>query len=150
MEKLRKTGSVLETIKKFSSLEKLKELKNIKKPQFKKPQKQVDESVYKLLGVTPDTNMDDSEITERCVLLMINEAARCLAEDVIRSPRDGDIGAIFGIGFPPFLGGPFRYMDSLGISELVEKLQDYQKRLGERFAPAEVLLEMAEQQKTFY
>ena len=81
---------------------------------------------------------------------MINEAARCWQEKVIRSPRDGDIGAIFGIGFPPFLGGPFRYADSIGIDNLVTQLQDYQRRLGERFAPAEILQEMASAGETFY
>lgn len=52
-------------------------------------------------------------------MLMLNEAARCFDEKVIRSARDGDIGAVFGIGFPPFLGGPFRYMDALGPGEMV-------------------------------
>ena len=47
-------------------------------------------------------------------MMMLNEAARCFGEQVIKSARDGDIGAVFGIGFPPFLGGPFRYMDTLG------------------------------------
>lgn len=47
-------------------------------------------------------------------MMMLNEAARCFDERVVRSARDGDIGAVFGIGFPPFLGGPFRYMDTLG------------------------------------
>jgi 3-hydroxyacyl-CoA dehydrogenase/enoyl-CoA hydratase/3-hydroxybutyryl-CoA epimerase len=115
-----------------------------------KTKKQVDESVYKLLGVTPNVDMDAARIGERCVLPMINEAARCLAEGVIRSPRDGDIGAIFGIGFPPFLGGPFRYADSLGSGPLVAKLRDYQQRFGERYAPADMLVEMAEQEKAFY
>ncbi|WP_296048916.1 fatty acid oxidation complex subunit alpha FadJ, partial [uncultured Alteromonas sp.] len=91
----------------------------------KKPGKAVDESIYPLLGVSPSKSRSESEISERCVLMMLNEAARCLDEGVIRCARDGDIGAIFGIGFPPFLGGPFRYMDQLGISKVVERLNYY-------------------------
>ncbi len=52
-------------------------------------------------------------------MMMLNEAARCFDEQVIRGARDGDIGAVFGIGFPPFLGGPFRYMDQLGRVKLL-------------------------------
>ena len=116
----------------------------------KKGKKEVDESVYKLLGVKADNPLIDEYIVERCVLLMLNEAARCHAEKVIRSARDGDIGAIFGIGFPPFLGGPFRYSDGLGIANLVDKLKDYQRRYGERFAPADSLSKMADGQRNFY
>jgi 3-hydroxyacyl-CoA dehydrogenase/enoyl-CoA hydratase/3-hydroxybutyryl-CoA epimerase len=110
----------------------------------------VDKSVYPVLGVAGDKAMDAKEIVERCVLLMLNEAALCWDEGVIRSPRDGDIGAVFGIGFPPFLGGPFRYADSLGIAALVEKLEQYQQRLGERFRPAEILARMAREKRTFH
>lgn len=116
----------------------------------KKGEKPVDRSVYPVLGVPGDKAMDAGEIVERCVLAMLNEAARCRDEGVIRSPRDGDIGAVFGIGFPPFLGGPFRYADSLGIAELAGKLEQYRQRLGERFAPAEILMRMAKEQRTFY
>ncbi len=116
----------------------------------KKGEKPVDKSVYPLLGVDGSKAVEASEIVERCVLVMLNEAARCCAEGMIRSPRDGDIGAVFGIGFPPFLGGPFRYADSLGIAALVEKLEQYRQRLGERFAPAEVLTQMAQEQRSFY
>ncbi|WP_102796255.1 fatty acid oxidation complex subunit alpha FadJ [Bowmanella denitrificans] len=116
----------------------------------KKPGKEVDDSVYSLLGISPSQKFSHDQIAERCALLMLNEAALCLAEQVIRSPRDGDIGAIFGIGFPPFLGGPFRYMDSLGINHVVARLEHYQGLYGDKFSPAPLLKEMAEQQKSFY
>ncbi len=112
--------------------------------------REVDESVYTLLGVSPHGNASADEISERTVLMMVNEAVRCLDEGIIRSARDGDIGAIFGIGFPPFLGGPFRYADTLGAANVVARLQHYQKHYGERFAPAEKLLAMAAQQQSFY
>lgn len=116
----------------------------------KKQGKAVDESVYKLLGIKTSKTMSKEQIAERCVLLMLNEAAMCLDEDLIRSARDGDIGAIFGIGFPPFLGGPFRYMDTLGVSHVVARLEHYQGQFGDRFAPAAILKKMAENNSTFY
>ena len=100
----------------------------------KKPGKEVDESVYTLLGITPNKQLSGNSIAERCVLMMLNEAARCLDEGVIRNARDGDIGAIFGIGFPPFLGGPFRYMDTLGIKHVVERLNHYSESLDAKFS----------------
>ncbi|USD36676.1 MULTISPECIES: fatty acid oxidation complex subunit alpha FadJ [Ferrimonas] len=116
----------------------------------KKGPKPVDESVYKVLGITPQGRLSDSEMSERCVVHMLNEAVRCLDEGIIASARDGDIGAIFGIGFPPFLGGPFRYIDSLGQKRLVEILQGYQSKFGDRFAPSEYLVKMAEEGRHFY
>ena len=118
--------------------------------QGKKPGKEVDESIYELLGLSPSTTRSEKEIAERCVMMMLNEAARCLDEGVIRSARDGDIGAIFGIGFPPFLGGPFRYMDTLGISEVVSRLNHYSDTVDEKFKPAEILCSMAEKKESFY
>ncbi|QYJ73963.1 fatty acid oxidation complex subunit alpha FadJ [Shewanella sp. FJAT-52076] len=112
--------------------------------------KKVDESVYSLLGLTPATGKEAGEIAERCVVQMLNEAVRCLEEGIIASPRDGDIGAIFGIGFPPFLGGPFRYMDTLGAAKMVSLLEGYQSRYGDRFAPAALLKTMAAEGKAFY
>lgn len=112
--------------------------------------KEVDESVYSVLGVSPDKHIDANEIAERGLLIMANEAARCLDDGIIRSARDGDIGAIFGIGFPPFHGGPFRYMDKLGIDKVVERLEYYQKLHGDRFAPAEILVKMKDNSETFH
>lgn len=116
----------------------------------KKDGKQVDESVYKLLGVTPKDGFDRTQITERCVLQMVNEAVWCLEEGIITSPRDGDIGAVFGLGFPPFRGGPFRYIDAEGAGNILERLSSLENRVGERFKPATMLEEYAREGKGFY
>ena len=84
-------------------------------------------------------SLPDDEIQRRTVLPMLNEAVRCLEEGVIRSPRDGDIGAIFGIGFPPFRGGPFRYLDTLGAASVVQQLEALEARYPGRFTPAPLL-----------
>ncbi|MEC6795914.1 fatty acid oxidation complex subunit alpha FadJ [Photobacterium sp. S4TG1] len=112
--------------------------------------KEVDKSVYTLLGITPEQQLTEANISIRCTLMMLNEAARCLNEGVIQSARDGDIGAIFGIGFPPFLGGPFHYMDHLGIDLVVDMMHEYSDVHGERFAPCDYLVAMARDEKRFY
>ncbi|EIO3967843.1 fatty acid oxidation complex subunit alpha FadJ [Vibrio vulnificus] len=117
---------------------------------YKGKKKEVDKSVYKLLKLTPESKLSDKDIALRCVLPMLNEAVRCLDDGIIRSPRDGDIGAIFGIGFPPFLGGPFRYMDQFGLKELVEKMNQFAEKYGDRFAPCDGLLTRAGEGRRFY
>ncbi|WP_434745721.1 fatty acid oxidation complex subunit alpha FadJ [Candidatus Pantoea rara] len=107
--------------------------------QRKKP----DASLYTLLRITPQARQSEAQIAERCVMMMLNEAARCLDEQVIRCARDGDIGAVFGIGFPPFLGGPFHYIDKLGAADVVNRLTRLTQQHGERFAPCEALIEVA-------
>lgn len=112
--------------------------------------KQVDPAIYTLLGVSSKGQLAEKEIAQRCVMMMLNEAARCLDEGVVRNARDGDIGGVFGIGFPPFLGGPFRYMDTLGAGEVVAQLQRLASQYGERFTPCERLLQMVEEQRNFW
>jgi 3-hydroxyacyl-CoA dehydrogenase / enoyl-CoA hydratase / 3-hydroxybutyryl-CoA epimerase len=112
--------------------------------------KGVDESVYKLLGISPDRSMEAEEIATRCALQMVNEAAKCFGEGILRSARDGDIGAIFGLGFPPFRGGPFRMVDSLGADAVVDRLREYEARLGARFSPAPILVKLALEGGSFY
>jgi 3-hydroxyacyl-CoA dehydrogenase / enoyl-CoA hydratase / 3-hydroxybutyryl-CoA epimerase len=109
----------------------------------------VDETIYELIGgqrreIPPD------EMVERCVLAMVNEAVLCLQDGILRSPMDGDIGAVFGIGFPPFRGGPFRYVDSVGAGRIVERLEELNARFHPRFAPAELLIDMAGGRSCFY
>jgi len=117
---------------------------------YGKGKKEVDKSVYDVIGVKPKTKMDPQEIALRCTLQMVNEAAYCYGEGILRSARDGDIGAIFGLGFPPFLGGPFRYADRLGLDHVVRTLEDYAREHGARFTPAPVLVQMAEAGQTFH
>lgn len=81
---------------------------------------------------------------------MLNEASRCLEEGIIHSARDGDVGAVFGIGFPPFRGGPFRFMDSMGIDNLVRELDELNGRFPGRFEPASSLTQMARSGARFY
>jgi 3-hydroxyacyl-CoA dehydrogenase/enoyl-CoA hydratase/3-hydroxybutyryl-CoA epimerase len=81
---------------------------------------------------------------------MVNEAARCLEEGILRSPRDGDIGAVFGIGFPPFRGGPFWYVDTEGAQSVLDRLRALEARYGKRFAPAAMLEEMARDGRRFF
>ena len=110
----------------------------------------VDESAYRVIGVEPLTGSDEATVQRRLAYAMLNEAALGMAEGLVRSPRDGDIGAIFGIGFPPFRGGPLRMIDALGPAEVVKTLEDLVRDFGDRFTPAAPLVEMARRGDTFY
>ncbi len=117
--------------------------------------KRVDESVYAVLGLdAPDPQVKPAilreEVQMRCSLQFVNEAMHCLGEGILRSVRDGDIGAVFGLGFPPFRGGPFRYTDAVGPAEVLKRIQDYEARFGKRWAPAPALVEMVKSGKRFY
>jgi 3-hydroxyacyl-CoA dehydrogenase/enoyl-CoA hydratase/3-hydroxybutyryl-CoA epimerase len=74
---------------------------------------------------------------------MVNEAVRCLEEGLLRDPVDGDLGAVFGLGFPPFRGGPFRYADAETAPALAERLRRLADEHGPRFAPADLLTQHA-------
>ncbi|AUX27996.1 MULTISPECIES: fatty acid oxidation complex subunit alpha FadJ [Sorangium] len=117
--------------------------------------KHPDESVYAVLGLPVPKAKDKppvaiEEIQMRCSLQLVNEALYCLGEGILRSPRDGDIGAIFGLGFPPFRGGPFRYVDALGPAEVLRRIEVYERRFGKRWTPAPALVEAARTGKRFY
>ena len=113
--------------------------------------KGVDESVYDVLGVEPtNKSVSREEIAWRCALQFVNEACRCFGEGILRSARDGDIGAVFGLGFPPFRGGPFRFVDQVGAKEILGRLRELEKKHGPRFSPAPVLEEIARTGQTFH
>ena len=94
--------------------------------------------------------MPAEDLVDRLALLMVNEAVWCLAEGIIASPRDGDAGAILGLGFPPFRGGPFRHVDATGAAAIVERMEELAERHGKRFTPAPMLVEMARSGRRFY
>ncbi len=111
----------------------------------------VDLSVYDIFAPGRERGqLAEDEIQRRTVYAMLNEAARCLEDGIIHSQRDGDVGAVFGIGFPPFRGGPFRYMDSIGVASLVDQLDDLNDRYPGRYEPAAILLQMAHADARFY
>ena len=90
------------------------------------------------------------DIIDICLLPMLNEAVYCLQEGIIRSPRDGDIGAIFGIGFPPFRGGVLSLVDTIGIHEFVAECNHLAQSHGPRFTPSKLLRDMAARGEGFY
>ncbi|MCZ6539365.1 MAG: fatty acid oxidation complex subunit alpha FadJ, partial [Chloroflexi bacterium] len=93
---------------------------------------------------------DTATIQDRLALLMVNEATYCLHEGILASPRDGDLGAVFGLGFPPFRGGPFRYIDAETAPSVAARLGRLQLQHGKRFAPSPLLQEHARTGARFY
>ena len=113
--------------------------------------KTVDASVYQLLpGGAARRKVGRDEIAERCVLQMVNEAALTLGEGILRSARDGDVGAVFGLGFPPFRGGPFRWADAQGTGAILERMKKLEGRFGARFRPAPLLVERGGANRPFH
>ncbi len=111
----------------------------------------VDSSVYELLPTGQRrTVVPAARIVQRCVYAMLNEAVLCLEDGILRSARDGDIGAVFGIGFPPFRGGPFRFIDRTGAAEVVATLDELEREFPGRYSAADSLRRMAEDGTRFY
>ncbi len=115
-----------------------------------KKSREVNEEIYKFFGGSGRKQFGKEAVQERLSLVMVNEAVRCLEEEVLNSPRDGDVGAVFGLGFPPFLGGPFWYLDHIGLSEAVMRLEKLEQQHGVRFKPAALLKDYAQGGQHFY
>ena len=94
--------------------------------------------------------LDRAAMQRRMALLMVNEAARCIAEKVVAEPADADFGMITGAGFAPFRGGPLRYADSLGAGAIVDALREEAARSGPHFTPCDLLQEMSATNRRFY
>ena len=92
----------------------------------------------------------EGSLQERMVLPMINEASRLLAEGIVRTAGEVDLGMIMGTGFPPFRGGLLRYADTLGAARLAERLSALAQQVDSRFAPSPQILDLAKHNATFY
>jgi 3-hydroxyacyl-CoA dehydrogenase / enoyl-CoA hydratase / 3-hydroxybutyryl-CoA epimerase len=113
--------------------------------------KEPDGSVYELIGVAPSVeDPDPRTIVDRMVLRMVDEAARCLAEEVVASPEELDLAMIMGAGFPPFRGGVCRYADQRGPARIVETLERLAQEVGPRYEPSDELRKVAEKGSGFY
>lgn len=108
------------------------------------------EEIYQFFGGNGRQSMDAQTVQQRMALTMVNEAAWCLQEDILRNPTDGDLGAVLGLGFPPFLGGPFRYIDREGAKAIVQQLEKFEDKHGARFTPADILKQYAKDGKKFH
>jgi len=116
----------------------------------KKKKKEANEEIYQFFEGAGQTSMDKETVQQRMVLTMINEAAWCLQEDILHSPTDGNLGAVLGLGFPPFLGGPFRYVDREGADSIVKRLDKFENQHGPRFKAADILKEHAKTGNKFH
>lgn len=118
----------------------------------KMKKQELNPDIYKVLGITPKS--PSKAVKEnwipRMMYLMINEASICFAEGIVNDPMDVDLGMIMGTGFPPFRGGLLRYADAVGLKNIVAKLEEYYKSVGERYKPAQQLIERAKSGKGFY
>ena len=106
--------------------------------------------IYQYFEGSGRKSMDRKTVQQRMTLTMVNEAAWCLQENILRNPTDGNLGAVLGLGFPPFLGGPFRYIDREGAGAIVERLQKFEQQHGPRFTPADILKDYAKNGKKFH
>ncbi len=110
----------------------------------------VNKDVYKFFKGDGSKKLDKKTIQNRAIHMMLNEAAMCLEEGIIADPVAGDTGAVFGIGFLPFTGGPFRYMDLVGIEKTKNALNELESEFGGRFKAAEIFEGMVEENKLFH
>jgi len=108
------------------------------------------DSIADHISGTTSLELADQTIQDRLMVRLLNECVLCLEEGILMSAAEGDIGAVFGIGFPPYLGGPFKHLDLVGSEMYVEKAQNFSKKFGKHFEPCKMLVEHSQKKSKFY
>jgi len=111
--------------------------------------KGIDETVYSLFKSRKDKELTKDAIVERVVMNLLNEVGFCLGENIVTNAVDAEMGLVFGIGFPPFRGGPLHAMDEMGIGRVVETLNRLESEWGSRFKAAPYIVQAAGEQRVF-
>lgn len=116
-----------------------------------KPKKSVDTTTYELLKAVQDGNadFDEQEIIDRLMVAFCTETVRCLEDSIVASAGEADMAMLMGLGFPPFRGGPCRYIDQVGVKEFVALCDKY-AHLGKAYEAPQMLRDMAERGESFY
>jgi 3-hydroxyacyl-CoA dehydrogenase/enoyl-CoA hydratase/3-hydroxybutyryl-CoA epimerase/enoyl-CoA isomerase len=117
-----------------------------------KPKKEENPSITDLvkeLSVGIGDAISDIEIIDRMMLPMLMESSRCLEDNIVETPIEVDMGLIYGLGFPPFRGGIFRWADTIGLNEIIQRSEKY-KALGKVYEPTEQIMKMAKDEKLFH
>jgi 3-hydroxyacyl-CoA dehydrogenase / enoyl-CoA hydratase / 3-hydroxybutyryl-CoA epimerase / enoyl-CoA isomerase len=118
-----------------------------------KPKKEIEPGVANLLEPLIKENVSasitDQDIIDRTMLPMIIEGSRCLEDEIVGTPAEVDIAVVFGLGFPPFRGGLFRYADLVGAKALCEKAAKYAP-LSKLYEPTAQMLKLASAGRGFH
>ena len=117
-----------------------------------KPKKMADDATYELLQATSDSDkqeFDDQAIIDRTMLAFCNETVRCLEDNIVSTPAEADMAMIMGVGFPPFRGGPCRYIDQMGLDNYLALCEKY-AHLGKAYEAPQKIRDMAAAGETFY
>lgn len=114
--------------------------------------KSINSDVKKYISefVQQDLKLQEKEIQDRIISRFVNEAAKCLEDEIIENPVVGDIGLVFGTGFAPFRGGPFRFLDQVGVGNYVGMMNGFADKYGAQFEPCQLLKDYAATGKKFH
>ncbi|WP_111639649.1 fatty acid oxidation complex subunit alpha FadB [Marinomonas shanghaiensis] len=116
-----------------------------------KPKKIFNADINDLLApvITSHSELTEDDIVARMMIPLCIETVRCLEENIVASAAEADMGLIYGIGFPPYLGGALHYLDQMGLQAFCD-LADKYSHLGKLYEPTAKMRDMAKNNDTYY